>query len=81
MKKLNTKTAVILGVVLALVAAVYFFGLAMGIPAELHASFVGGVGAVGAMILAAVKNLFATDADGDGVPDVVDGDVNTGGES
>ncbi len=73
MKKIQWPTAAALIVVVIVIGAAYLFGPSLGVDPDTHASFVAGVGAVGAFILATMRSVLGKDKDHDGIPDIVDG--------
>ena len=73
-KKIQWPTVAALAVVVAAVLAAYLAGPALGVPEESHAQLVAGVGVVGSLLLAAMRSLLSTDADGDGTPALTDSD-------
>jgi len=72
MMKISWPVATVLLVGLALIAATYLAAPAMGVPAELQRSFLAALGAAFAVALSVMRGLLSRDADGDGIPDVLE---------
>lgn len=72
--KIQTGTLILACVAGGLLLAAYLAGPPLGVPPESHAALVAGIGALGGLALAFVRPLLSRDADGDGIPDVIDPD-------
>ena len=74
MKNLNKPTAAVLIAALILIWAAVMFGPKLGMTPAMHEGLVATVGSIGVALAAMLPKLFGKDADGDGIPDILDGD-------
>jgi len=71
MKRIHWPTALVLVVAIVAVVVVVFFGIQLGVPADLHADVVGALALVAMPLLAWLRGALSRDADRDGVPDAL----------
>lgn len=76
MKKLNLQSIIILAVAAVAIGVVYFFGPALGVDPDAHASLSAAVAWCGTLATAVAQSIFTKDSDGDGNPDLTDATPN-----
>lgn len=72
MLRIEWSTAAVLITVVVALAAVVLAGPAAGLSESAQEQVLAGVGALGALVLAAMKALLGKDADGNGTPDILE---------
>lgn len=70
--RIQWPTAAILIAALVLIAAAYLFGPRLGVSPDAQKMLVGGIGAVGAIVLAIMRGVLSRDDDHDGIPDAIE---------
>jgi len=72
MMRISWPTALVLAIAIAGVAAAYLFGPMLGVPPDMHAEFVAGAGAFGALATSFMRQMLTRDDNHNGIADVLE---------